>query len=1380
MRDREPVAELPEKQRMTTVPTPRTTATPTPAALAGAGPTGVGVSALTVDETIRELHRALRDYIEATYHLSHPALVRDRGELLDDPGVIAQRPFFESTPRYKKKERFADLRDLPPEVERLFTSISQAAIRPNGPLSRLIFDPPYEHQLKAIETALVGVVHGDARRRDMIVMTGTGSGKTEAFLLPILGKLVNEAATRGGAFGDQPAVRALVLYPMNALVNDQLARMRLLFADPRVVGTFERLAGRPVRFARYTSRTLYPGVRDEQRDQRRLKPIGDYYVDKLTQPGAAGLVRELRERGKWPAKPDLRAWYGAPRSRWRDKDGDFQRCNTLPGDSELLTRHEVHAAPPDILITNYSMLEYMLMRPLERPIFDQTRAWLKAHPRELFMLVLDEAHLYRGAGGTEVALLIRRLCARLGIGPERLQVICTSASFSDASAAAAFGGQLTGKRPDAFEVITGTLELRTPDAGADEEEARTLAAIDLKAFYGAESPSDRVIPLRDFLLTRGVAPERMETPGSMTIHEFERLLFDALQEFAPLNRLVNLTMRSAQSLPDLEDALFPEVDRSVAARAITALMTLATTARPAPNEPGLLPCRVHAFFRGLPGLWVCMDASCTSVAPEERGIDNRPCGRLYAQPRDRCDCGAQVLELFTCRHCGSAYARGYTDDVEQPTYLWAEGGQSYRDEAGTVRELHPLDLLLEQPRQDVESADYDVVTGRLNAPAGQRTRRVYLKKARTIDAREDDDDDNAGANIADLGEFKPCGVCGGRASFGRTSVQDHQTKGDQPFQALVARQLQVQPPAPKAATRLAPHRGRKVLIFSDSRQTAARLAPNIQMYSMQDVIRPLAIAGFARLQQVDQLRPRLSLDDLYLAVLVAAKELGVRLRPELRLGESFEAENQVERAMDAGALDDPMEALTLFADIRTAIPPEALLRGVYKVLTDRYLGLESLALASVRERGNHEAGIIGLPPIGETVITPEQKLALARTWLAQWLEEGVWLRGMPEQWMQLHVSTHRGKFKAIDRFLSDKNAIAAFSRDWLPRLLEWFCARAGGTTAKPLYRLRGSELSLAIGGGWEHCRLCRGVQRPWPGTARCRHCGSTDVHAVDPDTDPVFVARKGYYRRSTIDALRGEAPLALIAAEHTAQIGTAQTHEIYSRAEEHELLFQDVELDPDEHGRDRPAIDVLSCTTTMEVGIDIGSLSGVALRNMPPARANYQQRAGRAGRRGNAIATVIAMASSDSHDEHFFANPAALVTGRVDDPTLTLDNEDIARRHITAFILQAYHSARLPEIEPEDQPQLFEVLGSVSSFGDPRSTLNRADLEDWLRQSEGALRDEIDRWLPRELSVVSRHKLLNDLRTSTLSVLDSALAGDAGTAAEVPEIGADERGGPNG
>jgi hypothetical protein len=787
-------------------------------------------------------------------------------------------------------------------------------------------------------------------------------------------------------------------------------------------------------------------------------------------------------------------------------------------------------------------------------------------------------------------------------------------------------------------------------------------------------------------------------------------------------------------------------------------MALGSYAHSSPKEPGLLPCRVHAFFRGLPGLWVCLDPECKELLPPQRG---GPAGKLYAQPREQCACGARVLELYTCRHCGSAYARAYTNDLEHPSYLWAEPGQAFQDESGRRTELQQLDLLLEHPLEETETADLDLITGRLNPPSlGKRVRTVYLRKERTVAPKNGEADDEHGSNAGALGEFKPCGVCGDSAGYGRSSVQDHQTKGDQPFQALVARQLQIQAPGPQEATRLAPHRGRKVLIFSDSRQTAARLAPNIQNYSNKDVLRPLLVAGYARLGKLQSIRKFLSLDDAYLAVLVAANQLGVRLRPELRQGETFNDERVVDIAISAGALTSEPEMQGLMMELRNASPPMALIRGIMEVLTDRFTGVQPLALASVRERGSHTNKLLALRAIANAAETDADKLRLARAWQSLWLKPGIWLSRMPAEWASQEVLFHSGNFEAITKLLPDKASRAQFQSEWLPRLLSIFCDKMGGAAKQ---RIKGSELTLELEGDWEYCQVCRSVQRPSPGAAKCLRCQSLSVAHIDPNADPVFVARKGYYRESTIAALAPVpvAPLAIIAAEHTAQLGTAQDDEIYSLAEEHELLFQDVELGVDDKGQERPAIDVLSCTTTMEVGIDIGALSGVALRNMPPARANYQQRAGRAGRRGTAIATVIALAGADSHDAHFFAEPDQLVRGQVNDPVLVLDNDDIARRHVTAFLLQRYLGERMPAIDPEEQPQLFEVLGTVASFLDDSAILNRKDFEKWLSAREATLRQEVDSWLPAEIAGGVRAKMLMNLLPDTLLAMDEALSANA-------------------
>jgi hypothetical protein len=1288
----------------------------------------------TIGETIQQLHRSLRDYIEATYHISDPSLIAQRRDLLHEVGVIHQRPFLESTPRYKSGEKIGHL-GLDAATTELLTALS---IESKG-LEKAVYDPPFEHQAIALKKTLLD-------GRSLVVTTGTGSGKTECFLLPILGKIAREAKKKGRSFGETPAVRAMILYPMNALVNDQLGRLRLLFGDQRTVGKFVEWCGRPIRFARYTSRALYPGVRSAEKDQDRLKPLGRYYVQNLiaseasTDEGekAKKLVQALGKRGKWPAKPNLKEWYGRDGSRWQDpKTGNFKRCVTLPLDSELLTRHEAQEAPPDVLVTNYSMLEYMLMRPIERRIFDLTREWLERNPDERFLLVIDEAHLYRGAAGAEVALLIRRLRMRLGISPNRLQVICTSASFQDKKYAGEFGAQLTGKDPEEFDAVAGTLALREKAATGSPKDAAVLSALDLDAFYNSENDQGKLAALKPFLDYRSIVPG-----------EVARSLYDALVEFSPLGLLVNQTMQGAQSLDTLDAAIFPGVDRKSSARALTSLLALSSLARRSAKEPPLLPCRIHSFYRGLAGLWTCMDPDCAQVQGEgPRG----PGGRIYSQPRDACECGARVLELFTCRNCGAAYARAYSDNIQEPGFLWPEAGGAFRTLSGEFKELQPLDLLLEAPvTGDVEPADFDLVTGRLNPQRlGKRARQIYLIKDRSVPAK-------AGLEALNAlpGQFRPCAVCGESASYGRSSVQDHQTKGDQPFLALIAKQIQVQPPNPEPATRLAPLRGRKVLIFSDSRQMAARLAPNLQTYSTQDALRPLILYGYRTLQRSATLSPLVSLDDIYLAILIASKTLGVRLRPELKVGESFHEERLVEDAVKKDVLRHDADLLRLFAKVRSATPPEALQYAMINCLTDGYYGLESLALASLAPTDQHLPVIAVLPDIPGIATTTEEKNALVRVWFRCWLRPGLSLSRMPKAWWNKEVQTHSGKFADVDRFLQQRPAKTAFERTWLPKLLATFCEQV----VPQKYSLKGPELTLEIGGRWSYCQSCRSTQRPFPGRRKCSNCGRDSAVEIDPDRDPVFVARKGYYRVSSIEALNDQhAPISLIAAEHTAQLNAAQSDAVFSRAEEHELLFQDVDLGADDRGNERPAIDVLSCTTTMEVGIDIGSLSGVALRNMPPARANYQQRSGRAGRRGNAVATVTAFGSSDSHDEHYFTNPELMIRGEVSDPTLTLDNSEIIRRHVTAYLLQRYHQVRLPKIRPDQQPHLFAVLGTVQDFKISTNVLNRDDFANWLKSTEASLRGDVESWLPTELSSTERSNILETLIQGTLAPIDDAI-----------------------
>ena len=199
----------------------------------------------------------------------------------------------------------------------------------------------------------------------------------------------------------------------------------------------------------------------------------------------------------------------------------------MSDDPELLTRHEVLAAPPDLLVTNYSMLEYMLMRPLERPVFDYTREWLIRNPEERLLLVIDEAHMYRGAAGTEVALLLRRLRKRLGITADRLQVICTSASFHDREYAAEFAAELAGKHLGDFTTLTGDLALRDSADVGSAGDASLLASISLADFYDAQSEYDRISAVKPLLVCRGVDTDQL----------CSQALYEALHDYPPMSQI---------------------------------------------------------------------------------------------------------------------------------------------------------------------------------------------------------------------------------------------------------------------------------------------------------------------------------------------------------------------------------------------------------------------------------------------------------------------------------------------------------------------------------------------------------------------------------------------------------------------------------------------------------------------------------------------------------------------------------------------------------------------------------------------------------------------------------------------------------------------------
>jgi hypothetical protein len=611
-----------------------------------------------VKQVAERLSDTLRAYIEAQYHISNTDIIRERSELLKQPGSIGQIPYIEATPSYQQGAHYSAL-NLPAPVKAALSEFSAWNIG--------IFPRPFIHQASALESFF----NSDD---DLVVATGTGSGKTETFLMPILGSLLLEG-TRAKTFSRFGA-RALLLYPMNALVSDQVSRLRRLFGDERVASYFKSKYKRIPRFGMYTSRTPYAGARSSEKDQRHVRPLLKYFLSiefpdpqlpeeerkLLTQ-----LCEELKSRGRWPSK-HLKAFFGAEGQKWS------QRLKTEENDRELFLRHEMQLQCPDLLVTNYSMLEYMLIRPIERPLFKQTKDWLAADPVNKFLIVLDEAHMYRGVGGAEVSLLLRRLLSRLDIPRERCRFILTSASLGQSAAALdsmkEFAARLTGcKDKTLFEIIRGTPETRPPARPADVPETVAFASLPLSDFFRY---SDDFATCLKSLAGLASALGWSELENVKTQAELQRFLYGQLYGFGPVELLIKTVSGRATQLTELAANVFPDVEEDVSVSATGALLALCVFAQN--GDKPLLPSRVHLLFRGLPTLYACISPNCD----RRLGDLTRPSvlGALYTAPRTFCECddGARVYELLTHRDCGAAFLRVYGRGPKATFYWYEQGG----------------------------------------------------------------------------------------------------------------------------------------------------------------------------------------------------------------------------------------------------------------------------------------------------------------------------------------------------------------------------------------------------------------------------------------------------------------------------------------------------------------------------------------------------------------------------------------------------------------------------------------------------------------------------------------------------------------------------------
>lgn len=1000
-----------------------------------------------------------------------------------------------------------------------------AAKAPGQPSSRYAL---YQHQREAIEAAREGASY--------VLTTGTGSGKSLAYIVPIVDRVLREGSGKG--------IRAIVVYPMNALANSQVEELdkflRLGFDKP------------PVTYRRYTG----------------------------------------QEQGE--------------------------------------ARQEILANPPDILLTNYVMLELMLTRPEER-------RFLQQHAKSLQFLVLDELHTYRGRQGADVAMLVRRVRELTGSG-STLQCVGTSATMSSGTTIAtqqedvsAVASRIFGTTIAPQRVIVETLVRATTDR--DPQPAALADASKIRGQVENETTMDFAALVLD--------------PMASWIED----TFGITEEggSGPLVRRPPTTVKEAAC----ELAGITRVDEQVCGNALRATLLAGSAAKDEETGRSLFAFRLHQFLSKGGSLYV------TAELPTERHITpDYQLTVLTSEQDAELDAEKRLYPLAFCRECGQDYlmvqipkdgdgsqfiARQSMRPMDQRDgYLFISTDHEWPVDPVAEDRL-PLSWRSEQSGNPIVPARRsDVPRRMLIAPAGDF---VPSDVAGIGDAE--------GRIVAAFipGAFRFCLQCGVTYEGLRTSElaklvtldREGRSSAMSVIASSIVRALRAGGPDS------IPPEARKLLTFVDNRQDAS-----LQAGHFNDFVQVVQLRA-ALYQAVQAADPDSGLD-----ILDLGREVAMAMK--LTLSDYAQAPDALDERPIRRALINVVEYRALRdlqRGFRVTLPnleQSGLIRVVYPgarrlaELEERWVGTHR-QLESLRPTQREEIIHVLLDELRRVLaidaeaLTPDNVDRLrreSREYLA-----GVLAVGENEPEPVIGIAVPEAGKKGGARSILNLTGRSAFGR-WL-RSLAPFKGMSAAEADDVLVAL--VELLHKVGVlaqvtelGTTGYRLKSSAMALFPGDGKG---GAPDPvrRTFEAEHRPRVVK---FFKDLYVDSghqLRG-----LKAAEHTAQVRADDR-------EKREKAFRTAELP------------LLFCSPTMELGVDIASLNAVALRNVPPTPANYAQRSGRAGRSGQQAIVVTYCSSGNSHDSYYFERSNQMVAGKVTPPRLDLANEDLVRSHIHALWL---------------------------------------------------------------------------------------------------------------
>jgi len=1268
------------------------------------------IDPIKASENIRETY--LR-YLITTFGLKNKELARQFQDIARNSEGLFRGPILEATPKYKKGKSVLDIITekksiLTQEFINYAPGLDKKSLADRLSLEREL----YSHQ----ENALRKII---GQNRNVVVATGTGSGKTECFLFPIIDYLLKERANKRLGSG----VRALLLYPMNALANDQVRRLRHLL--PPETG---------ITFGRYTGQT-------EQGFDQGLESFKQENADQ--EPQANELFCRDQILGIEPVR----------------------KQRNQKNYSELL-------GPPHILLTNFAMLEYLLMRPRDSVLFDQGAGdtWR--------FLVLDEAHVYSGALGTEIGYLIRRLKDRICRSQQgKILCIATSATIGADSAdskktiAESFQN-LFGEKFDEQDVITG--QVISPKEFLKDFENWGKGS---HKFYNAldtliKSDCNSISLLSEYIQNHILSKSSSGFPDKKTLHRAIQAIKDSKESEHAKEMLLYHLLAGDESLRfliqelenqpiDLQKAVqkiwdtTENADMDALKKSLIQLVDLGSKARLTQDSAPLLAARYHFFVRSLEGLSICL------VKSQDKGSSVFPkliIGRHREVP-DAPNGIAVAFELQACGRCGQSFLHGhYLDDGRFASYIQRTRLDEERKKS--VYLSIDLDQVVdsaedEDPLRDEKppvSGEDEEIGGKVSQIGRTNLGDIqylcarcgfigenkslaceYCRKHHSRTSYEWIDFRQVSPESGNV--VKVCPACGAQKHFGGSIIRAF-SPGDDAAGAVLSHALMTDIPLTSEKTEIqkseeqkpkgrfaivTPKKSidisggkRRLLAFSDSRQDAAFFATYLSRTANQILHRQLILKAIQRLFKENPGTEFFSPNELINPLIMESQEIGL-----------------------FGIQDTE---ITRKSEVSKWISAE--LAGIQR----RY-GLEGVGLITWELK--YRQNLLKIIKIDDFCLNAEEFVTLLEIFLTELRKRNVlyspnitpkdtyfWPRNRPYTIRPNHVNSklsiaswHPQASRNIRSDFLEKlfermeiNVDKQIREDVLDYLWQLSLNLPIWKEVNPVNKLWGGHGN--DGAAWQlRWDAWRGrLNSPDKENIiyKCDTCGNIshlNLKTVCPSyrcpgklepVDPNIEFADNHYRYLYVGK-----PISIDVLEHTAQITTKE-------GAKRQRNFTD----------DEKPLNILSCSTTFELGVDVGQLHAVFLRNVPPTVANYVQRSGRAGRRLSAAAFVLTFCRSRPHDLGYFDVVNKLISGKVQSPMIRTDNIRIARRHLHSVTLSRLWRFHHPELFNGTENKyrgivkwlFFEVSGSQLIY-------------DWLQQKPHELYDEITRIFPSDMRI---------------------------------------------